>query len=338
MDKKIIGHESVVLHMVNAIKLDKVSHAYIISGEKGMGKKFLADYFAKLLLCENPIADEKVADYLSLRPCGKCKSCLEADTKNNPDIIYLTHEKPKVIRVDEVREQVINKVDIYPYAGKYKIFIIDEAEKLNEEAQNALLKTIEEPPEYIIIFLLTDNKMRLLETVRSRCESIDIKPVDEGLIKEHLMEEFKVPDYVAENAARFSSGNIGRAERFAVNSSFNEMKDSVLNIMRNIDKNGMAEALAGVKAFTEYKDEIKDAIDIAILYFRDMLVLKATGDANRIIFRDEYSTLKEQAELRNYAVIERAIDVMERTKTRLDANVNFDTAMELMFMHLKDHS
>lgn len=337
-EKEIIGHEASLGHLVSAIEAGKVSHAVILNGEDGMGKRFIAEYYAKLLLCKDRISDANAPKHMSLRPCGHCASCLQAESGNNPDIIFVTHEKPRIISVDEIRSQVVDTVSTFPYAGEYKIYIIDEAEKMNEQAMNALLKTIEEPPAFVVILLLTDNKERLLPTIRSRCEIIDVKPVNTELIKNYLMKEYKLPDYAAESAARFASGNIGRAERFAADKDFNAMKDSVLSVMRSLDKNGAAEAVEASRKFADFKDHTRDLIDLAELWFHDMLVLKATGDANRLIFKDDYSILRDQAAKRNYDVIERAVDICERTKKRLDANVNFDTAMELMFLHLKDFS
>ncbi len=334
--KEIIGHGKILEHLISAVDFEKVSHAYIFNGEDGIGKKFVADYFAKLLLCNNRIEDKSKPKHLRLRPCELCPSCLQFDSHSNPDVIYVTHEKPRVISVDEIREQLVNTVSVYPYKGDFKVYIIDEADKMNEQAQNALLKTIEEPPAYAVIILLTENKDRLLETIKSRCEIIDLKPVEKDMIKTYLMKEFKLPDYAAENAARFAAGNIGRAERFAADKDFNEMKDAVLSVMRNLDRNGAAESVTAARKFADYKDRTRYLIDLTELWFHDMLVLKATGDANRLIFRDDYTTLNEQASKRNYEVIERAMETCENTKKRLDANVSYDTAMELMFLHLKD--
>ena len=110
----------------------------------------LAGLFAKTLQCEAGGTD----------PCGTCRSCIQCDSGNQPDIIWVTHEKPTVISVDDIREQVNNDIIIKPYSSRYKIYIIPEAELMNPQAQNALLKTIEEPPEYAITMLLTNNLTR----------------------------------------------------------------------------------------------------------------------------------------------------------------------------------
>lgn len=126
----IYGYETIKEHMQSAIRLGKVSHAYIINGGLGAGKKMLAGIFAKTLQCEN--MEE------SVNPCNKCHSCIQSDTGNQPDIIWVKHEKPASIGVDDVREQIIADMQIKPYSSRYKIYIIDEAEKLTVAAQKNL--------------------------------------------------------------------------------------------------------------------------------------------------------------------------------------------------------
>ena len=165
--EEIIGHKQMIEHLKNAIQLDKVSHAYIFEGEKGCGRKTVAEAFAAALQCEH---QKEGTD-----ACGTCKSCRQAASKNHPDIIHIVHEKPNSIGVEEIRQQVVNDIQIKPYNGKYKIYIISEAEKMTAQAQNALLKTIEEPPAYGIIILLTDNASSLLPTILSRCVVLSMK-------------------------------------------------------------------------------------------------------------------------------------------------------------------
>ena len=156
--KDVVGHKDIIQYIQNAVEQDKVSHAYILNGAKGSGKKMLAKLFAMTLQCENS----------QLEPCGECRSCRQADSGNQPDIITIQHEKPGSISVDDIREQLNGDIMIKPYSNRYKIYIIPEADLLTVQAQNALLKTIEEPPEYAIIFLLTENADSLLPTIRSR--------------------------------------------------------------------------------------------------------------------------------------------------------------------------
>ena len=170
--KDVIGHAHLIEHLQSAISMGKVSHAYIFDGEKGSGKNFLADIFAAALQCENS----------EIEPCGSCTSCKQAEGRNHPDIIRITHEKPNTISVDDIRQQLCGDIMIKPYKGPYKIYIVDEAEKLNVQAQNALLKTIEEPPAYAVIMLLTTNAESFLPTILSRCVTLHCKPVKDSMV------------------------------------------------------------------------------------------------------------------------------------------------------------
>lgn len=128
--KDVVGHKDIINYIRNAVREDKVSHAYILNGERGAGKKMLANLFAATLLCEKGGPD----------PCNECHSCRQAESGNHPDIIKVTHEKPNSISVDDIREQVNNTIMIKPYQGPYKVYIIPQADMMTTQAQNALLK------------------------------------------------------------------------------------------------------------------------------------------------------------------------------------------------------
>lgn len=329
--RDLVGHEQIVEHLTRAAGADKISHAYIFYGEKGMGKSFLARYFAKLLQCEAPTENNGALEQRCA--CGRCKPCLQMDDNNQPDVIYVTHEK-STIGVDDIRNQVNSDIQIKPYSSRYKIYIIDDADKMTEAAQNALLKTIEEPPEYGILILLADNIGRLLPTIQSRCVALQVRPVERNKIKRYLMEVLNIPEITADMAATFSGGNIGRATRYSMAEDFAGLKGDVLDFLRHMQEMELPALIDTVRKMGSYKSEIKDCIDLMILWFRDILMLKATNDPNGLIFREEYKYLSAQAKDRDYASIEKAIETMEKTKIRLDANVNFDTAVELMLLDM----
>ncbi len=322
----IIGHESIIQHLQNAISAQKVSHAYIFYGEEGMGKKTLANAFAKTLQCEEN----------GIRSCDRCKSCMQADSGNHPDIIRVTHEKLS-IGVDDIRIQVNADILVKPYDSRYKIYIIDDADKLTEQAQNALLKTMEEPPEYAVILLLVSNLTSILPTILSRCVQLNLKPADKTVIKEFLMEYHHIPDYKAEMAAAFSSGNVGKAIKYASSEDFDKMKEEVLHILKYIDDMELHEVISGLKVLTANKPVIEDYIDLMMLWYRDVVMYKATLDPDLLLYREELSFIKQQANIRSYENVEKIISGMEKAKIRLKANVNFDIAIELMLLTIKEN-
>ena len=164
---EIVGHEQIKEHMQAAIRDKKPFHAYLFQGEEGVGKEALARTFAAGLQCQSESAD---------KPCKECVSCRQMESGNQPDVIWVTREKAS-LGVDEIREQLCNTMDIKPFSSPYKIYLVPEAEKMTEAAQNALLKTIEEPPEYGIVILMTSNISALLPTIQSRCLTMEFRPL-----------------------------------------------------------------------------------------------------------------------------------------------------------------
>lgn len=320
-----IGHEQIIEYFQTAIKNQSLSHAYLLNGETGSGKMFLAKAFSKTLQCEAG----------GIQACDDCKSCLQAESSNHPDIIYVTHEKLG-ISVDDIRKQVNQTITIKPYSSRYKIYIIDEASKMTEAAQNALLKTIEEPPSYAIILLLTDNPAALLPTILSRVVTLDLKPVAKEKVRDFVAKRLNISPEEAALSANFAQGNIGKAIRYASSEDFFDMKNDVLRLVKQIDDMEIPEIIRVIRHFGEHKFEINDTLDLMLLWYRDVLMFKATNDANILLYRDEYKAISEQARKRNYENIENIIKALDKVKVRLAANVNFDTAMELMLLTLKE--
>lgn len=324
---EIIGHEQIIEHLQNAIKMDKISHAYILNGPDKSGKKILAEAFAQTLQCEQH----------GIEPCMECHSCKQAVNHNQPDIIYVTHEKPNTLSVADIRSQLVNDVDVKPYSSRYKIYIVDEAEKMNQQAQNALLKTIEEPPAYAVIILLTTNADAFLPTILSRCVVLNLKVVSDDKIKKYLMEHCKVPDYQADVCVAFAQGNVGKAMALASSDDFQELKAAAVQLLKRIHEIELYEFKEAIKQINEYKMEINDYLDIMMIWFRDILLYKATTDVNGLIFKDEVYDIKKQASKSSYSGIEAILEALEKAKVRLTANVNFDLVMELLLLTIKEN-
>ncbi|MBO5055562.1 MAG: DNA polymerase III subunit delta [Lachnospiraceae bacterium] len=328
--KDIVGQEQIKEHLEGAIRLNKVSHAYIINGERSSGKEFIAKTFAMALQCEKRSEQE-------IEPCGECHSCKQALSGNHPDIKFLTHEKPNTISVDDIRSQINNDVAIKPYSGPKKIYIINEGEKMTVQAQNALLKTLEEPPEYAVILILTANANALLPTILSRCVLLNMKPVKDEQVKQFLMETMEIPDYKADICVAFARGNLGKARILAKSEEFDKVKEEAITLLKYINDMEINEIVAAIKKINEYKFDVNDYMDILSIWYRDVLLFKATHDANHLIFREEIQYIRKVADKSTYEGIETIIDALEKTKQRLNANVNFDLVMELLLLTIKEN-
>ena len=220
----IIGHEKIKEHLQKAIGYQRVSHAYILSGEEGMGRKTIAKAFAMTLLCEKH----------GTEPCMECHSCKQFLSGNHPDVIWVTHEKPASIGVDDVRIQINDTVSIRPYSSPYKIYLVDEAEKMTVQAQNALLKTIEEPPAYAVLVLITTNPEVFLPTILSRCIQLKLRPLKDSVVSDYLTEKMGVSDGQADIYAAFARGNLGKAIHLASSEEFALLYREVLTLLKNI--------------------------------------------------------------------------------------------------------
>lgn len=325
--KDVVGHKDIIKYIQNAVTADKVSHAYILNGQRGAGKKMLARLFAMTLLCEKRGPE----------PCGECHSCIQAESGNHPDIIRVTHEKPNTISVEDIRRQVNEDIQIRPYQGPYKIYIIAEADLMTVQAQNALLKTIEEPPAYAVIFLLTENAEALLPTITSRCVMLKLRNIRDTLIRKYLMETMHVPDYKADMCTAFAQGNMGRAIMLASSDHFNEIREEAVQLLKYINEMDISEITKAIRKINTYKLEINDYLDIIMIWYRDVLLYKATKDMDKVVFKDQITYIQERAKKSSYEGIELILESLEKAKTRLRANVSFDLVMELLLLTIKEN-
>ena len=340
----IIDQKQMKDHMQHALETSKVSHAYIISGENGSGKEFIARIFAKALMCEN-----KKRDSQFIESCNECTSCIKAQSGNHPDIITVTHEKPSSIGVDDIRGKLRDDVVIRPYESRYKIYIIPDGEKMTPAAQNALLKTLEEPPSYIVIIILTNNLNAFLPTIISRCIVLPMKPVSDDSIRKFLMENCRVVDYKASVCASFARGNVGKAIALASNDRFETLASGTIDLISKLPRLETGEMMDRVHALLEPADDDKSAkkgidpgqyedfMDILIYLFRDILVYKATSDDGHLIFTDKVSYISSVTKSCGYEDISGIIKELECARSRIASNVNIELALELMLLGIKEH-
>ena len=328
----IIGQGQIKEHLQNALQQNKVNHAYILNGERNSGKEFIAKVFAAALQCENPDMSSGLWE-----SCGKCRSCKQMEGKNQPDVIYVSHEKPGSIGVEDIRGQINGTVAIKPYSSPRKVYIMNEGEKMTAQAQNALLKTLEEPPEYAVLLILTGNVDSLLQTILSRCVVLNMKPAKDAQIKKYLMETMEIPDYKADICVAFARGNVGKAKLLASSEEFDKVKEEAVTLLKYIKEMELNEIVAAIKKITEYKFDVNDYMDILSIWYRDVLLFKATHDANLLIFKEEIQHIRKVADKSAYEGIEKIIDALEKSKQRLNANVNFDLTMELLLLTIKEN-
>lgn len=323
----ILGQEAIKEHFTKAIAFHKVSHAYILTGEKGMGKKSLANAFALSLLCEKG----------GTEPCLECHSCRQVLSGNHPDLIYVTHEKPASIGVEDVRSQINDTMAVRPYNGGYKIYIVDEAEKMTVQAQNALLKTIEEPPAYGVILLLTSNEDAFLSTILSRCVQLKLKPLKDSVVKAYLEETMGVKEQDADVYTAFARGNLGKAIHLASSEDFKLMHSEMLYLLNHLKEMDIADILNFIRKLREEEIDLYECLDFMQLWYRDVLMFKVTKDVNLMIFKDQYTAINEISKNSGYDGLENILAAVDKARVRLNANVNTELVLELMLLVMKEN-
>ena len=323
--REVVGNRKITEHLQEAISRGRVAHAYLFSGPDGIGKRFVAERFAAALLCEKKGSE----------PCGQCRSCLQMLGGNQPDVTYVTRTKT-VIGVDDIREQVNQPMSIKPYAGKYRIFLIDEAEKMNEAAQNALLKTLEEPPAYGVIVLLCSRAERLLETIRSRVVHLPFLPVGDEEIVAFLMEKYQIPDYRARLAAALAGGSPGMAAAFAASEQLQARREAVVRLMKSLPSDDAHRRVTQTKELAAAKESLADDLELMLLWIRDLLVYKAAGAKGRLMYPEEAGEIARQADALSYEALRRMQEELSAFRAKKDANVNLETGVWIMLSHLSE--
>lgn len=310
---QVKGNKQNIDFFARSFQKGMLSHAYIIDGAEGSGKEALADFLAAALLCDEvngKDTDPNQQSWGSMMgisqgpkefvPCGKCPSCIKALSGNHPDIIHVRHEKSTVLSVAEVRQQVVEDISIKPYYGPYKIYIVDDAHLLNENGQNALLKTIEEPQSYGIIFLMTDNSDGFLQTIRSRCIRINMDPPTNEETADSLLDEkgMELADL------------LGRAE------NMNALQISkAAKSLEETDRN--------------------QTINMLRIWFRDVLVYKCTSDKNRIILAKQMESIIKMAGKTSYEGINTIILGIDEADTRIKTSVKAEAAYESLLLLIR---
>ena len=322
MSDFILGNEKIRHHLRESIIKRSISHAYILAGDKGIGKSKIAREFAMELICDKNTG------------CGECPACRRFLAGAYPDFFYMDAEGKESIGIDRIRENIVNDVSIRPYHGKVKIYIIDEADKMTVGAQNALLKTIEEPPEYVVILLLVRNMSILLETIRSRCIKLLLSAVSNDRIKRWLVEKGTSED-LATVVASYSNGAPGIAKAMAESEDFAGMYNQNVEFLKKISEASINDILLFIGELKKRTGGFKDFINFLRLWYRDICILKLTKKIDNLVFIREESIILRLSREYTLKKINSIIDLIDETETRLNSNVSGDTVMELLFIGLR---
>ncbi|MCR4908413.1 MAG: DNA polymerase III subunit [Lachnospiraceae bacterium] len=322
----IVGQEEIVSFFRRSIRQNKISHAILISGEKHTGKKFMARIFASALCCERG----------GENPCGECRSCKMAETENHPDIVPVLHEKPTSFGVNDVRKGINDDIVIKPYQTNRKIYIVPDASMMTPGAQNALLKTLEEPPSYAVIILLADNRETLLPTILSRCICLSVKPVPNGTLRGILREKGKLSEGDMDLAVAFARGSIGRAELLSESEEFSECLRECVRLLSRMERLSSSDERTFLKLIADNKGKEADYLDFFRVWFRDVLYYKATEDAEGLTFSHGRREIMRYAGKLSYEELRKTVDYIEEIQASLRAGVSPGLSFELLIDLVRD--
>ena len=289
---EIIGNEKTKEELKRSLEEDKVSHSYMFIGIEGIGKQLIAKAFAQMILCTNETE----------KGCDKCKSCIEFQSQNHPDFLYIEPDGNS-IKIEQIR-YLQRKIQEKPIISNKKVYIVNDADKMTKEAQNCLLKTLEEPPEYSTIILIGSNENAFLNTIKSRCMKLTFQPIAPEEIKQYMEKTYGMNN-INENMLEAFQGSIGKA--IALKDKKEEY-ENIEKMIEKLDKTDMTELIGLGSALYQSKEEIND-----ILEYMNIVLLKMT---------------KENVKYAN------CIDIVENTKKRLHQNANYDMCIDNMIFNM----
>lgn len=320
----IIGHENIIKGFKNAINNGTISHSYFFEGPKSIGKETLAKTLAKTLLCQ------KGGD----TPCNRCSSCIKFDSGNHPDfhIEYPDGNSFKKEQIDELQRSIIK----IPLESVKKVYILDHVDKMTQAAQNSFLKTLEEPPEYMILILLGINSYSLLPTIISRCQLVKFNSVEKYKIEKALIDIYHKTEEQAKLIALFSDGSVGRAIELSKSEEFKHLRDETIEKLDVVTNGDKIKIYSTSDFFEQNKEYIDEIMDIVLIWYRDLLIYSETKSEEFIINKDKIDIITSQCRKLTKNKINDLINIVLKTKDDINSNVNFQLAIEVMLLKIQE--
>ena len=316
---EIYGHEKPIAILKSAMAKDRIAHAYLFYGMDGIGKKTTASVFARALNCGG-----------GEPPCDACASCRKAEHNNHPNIITLQAEG-QFIKIGAVKE-IQARMTFRPGEGR-RIFILREADRMNATAANALLKTLEEPSAGNILLLTTARSHALPMTILSRCQHLRFSPLPTGEVARFLREKEGLEAAAAEILAASSGGSIGRAVEMN-GKEYLALRNTILEHLAQDNPQDLLKRLAFAGRFGTEREEILERLRILRNGYRDGLVLRETGEKERLMFRDRAAVIETVAGRLSGRELLRNIAAVDAAMSAIAQNANKSLTLEAMLIKL----
>ena len=335
---KIIGQNLAKRVLIKAVREANPSHAYLFLGLQGIGKATTAREFAKALNCENPRDGNA---------CGECALCHIMEHSNSTDVRVWSPDGQNT-KIEQMRE-MIDLAKFKPMRGKWKVNIIEQADTLNEESANCILKLLEEPPDYVINILVFRNAANILPTIRSRCQMVRFTQVNSEELVDRLLEDFSAGDEEARFLTAYSQGCPGRAIEMIGNEKFFKKRNVIIDIAADVSKKKLWHALKLADLLRSFEDKSEDeqgkkkvsrdtlmeTLDILLIWYRDLLAAKLQGENAAVVNVDKLEDIAIQAAAYAHAGrLFNAVDLILYTKRGIQGNANKQMATEALMMRL----
>ncbi|MBN1564472.1 MAG: DNA polymerase III subunit delta' [Anaerolineae bacterium] len=316
----VIGHEWAVEHLSRAIQHGRMRHAYLFTGPSQIGKTTLARAFAMTLNCTG---DQP--------PCGECRACKLIAKDGHPDITYIEAEQEGgTLKIDQVRglQQV---VALRPYEARYRVAILKRFHEANPNAQDALLKTLEEPSPNTVLIVTANSADSLLATIVSRCQPLRLRPLPIDTVRQALEWQYDAPQDIAKTLAQISGGRIGWAIRALEDTAALDRRIAALDTLNEALQGNRRDRFKLAEQLAKDKGELFYLLEVWIGYWRDAL-LCATGSKVPVTNYDRRATIEELAHHAAPDQIEAALLATRRTLDYLAKNVNTRLALETLML------
>lgn len=327
----IIGHEFQKEALLRASREGRVSHAYLFFGPDGIGKKLMAIEFGKILNCLRENSNGGHCD---------CNSCKKIEKGIHPDVFLVEHKGVKDIKVDQIREEVEDRLFFKPFEGRFKLAIVDDAHRMNPSAQNAFLKTLEEPPSDSVIVLISSQLQALLPTIRSRCQLIEFKPLPEDVIVNEIKRRTDLSPDECTIASQLSGGSLGRA--LDLDKNLLSQRKEIIMKLSNVSPNrasevlGIADSILKSSASGEV-EKLMLIFDIISLWLRDMVLIKIGFGEDSLSNRDLISVTRKLADRRSIDNILDKITFLEKAwRAIFHRNANKQIVIENLVLKIAE--
>jgi DNA polymerase-3 subunit delta' len=333
---QVTGHDWAVRVLESSIAQERVSHAYLFTGPPGVGKTALALNMAQALMCQQPD-----------KPCGKCAPCRKIREGIHPDVrtVDLRYQArlreedlpgQNELRIDTIRS-ITQEASLKPFEGARRVLLIPDAETMTSQAANALLKTLEEPPEHVVLLLTSADPRLLLPTIVSRCQVLGLRLVPIKLIEQELHLRQGVDAARAALLAKLSGGRISWAIRAARDNSMLQHREETLRELAALPRSGRTHRLDYAARLTRSPSALRDTLDLWLSWWRDLMLI-AGGSPETIGNADAVAALEQEAHRYDLCNMLMFLKAIRRTQRQLEMNADPRLALEVLMLELPARS